>query len=142
MRPESIKLDEIKRDWFIVDAEGQNLGRLASKIAQVIRGKHKPNFTPHMLMGDFVVVINAEKVELTGNKETKKTYWRHSGYPGHHTEIDFALMKRTYPERIITNAVKGMLPHNRLGSQLNKALKVYAGPDHPHTAQQPQTLEL
>ncbi len=142
MRTESIKEKDIKRDWYLVDAEGKTLGRLASKVAQVIRGKHKPDYTPHMAMGDFVVVINAEKIAVTGNKEELKSYWRHSGYPGGQTDIGFAQMRKAYPERIIINAVKGMLPHNRLGRHLNNALKVYAGPDHPHTAQQPKSLEV
>ena len=140
METRSIRANEISREWFIVDAEGQTLGRLASEIAQIIRGKKKPFFTPHMDMGDFVVVINAEKVKVTGNKEKDKTYFRHSGYPGGVTQISLRKVRQDYPERIITNAVKGMLPHNRLGRQLLTHLKVYSGTDHPHSAQLPKTI--
>ena len=136
----SIRADEISREWFIVDAEGQTLGRLASEIAQIIRGKKKPFFTPHMDMGDFVVVVNAEKVKVTGNKEKDKTYFRHSGYPGGVTQISLRMVRQDFPERIITNAVKGMLPHNKLGRQLLTHLKVYSGTDHPHAAQLPKTI--
>ena len=140
METTSIRADEINREWFIVDAEGQTLGRLASEIAQIIRGKKKPFFTPHMDMGDFVVVVNAEKVKVTGNKEKDKNYFRHSGYPGGVTQISLRKIRQDYPERIITNAVKGMLPHNRLGRQLLTHLKVYSGTDHPHSAQLPKTI--
>ena len=140
METRSIRANEISRAWFIVDAEGQILGRLASEIAQIIRGKKKPFFTPHMDMGDFVVVVNAEKVKVTGNKEKDKTYFRHSGYPGGVTQISLRKVRQDYPERIITNAVKGMLPHNRLGRQLLTHLKVYSGTDHPHSAQLPKTI--
>ena len=140
METRSIRANEISREWFIVDAEGQTLGRLASEIAQIIRGKKKPYFTPHMDMGDFVVVVNAEKVKVTGNKEKDKTYFRHSGYPGGVTQISLRKVRQDYPERIITNAVKGMLPHNRLGRQLLTHLKVYSGTDHPHSAQLPKTI--
>ena len=140
METTSIRADEISREWFIVDAEGQTLGRLASEIAQIIRGKKKPFFTPHMDMGDFVVVVNAEKVKVTGNKEKDKTYFRHSGYPGGVTQISLRMVRQDFPGRIITNAVKGMLPHNRLGRQLLTHLKVYSGTDHPHAAQLPKTI--
>ena len=140
METTSIRANEITREWFIVDAEGQTLGRLASEIAQIIRGKKKPFFTPHMDMGDFVVVVNAEKVKVTGNKEKDKTYFRHSGYPGGVTQISLRMVRQDFPERIITNAVKGMLPHNRLGRQLLTHLKVYSGTDHPHAAQLPKTI--
>ena len=140
METRSIRANEISREWFIVDAEGQTLGRLASEIAQIIRGKKKSFFTPHMDMGDFVVVVNAEKVKVTGNKEKDKTYFRHSGYPGGVTQISLQKVRQDYPERIITNAVKGMLPHNRLGRQLLTHLKVYSGTDHPHSAQLPKTI--
>ena len=140
METRSIRANEISREWFIVDAEGQTLGRLASEIAQIIRGKKKPFFTPHMDMGDFVVVVNAEKVKVTGNKEKDKTYFHHSGYPGGVTQISLRKVRQDYPERIITNAVKGMLPHNRLGRQLLTHLKVYSGTDHPHSAQLPKTI--
>ena len=140
METTSICKNEINREWFIIDAEGQTLGRLASEIAQVIRGKNKPYFTPHMDMGDFVIIINAEKVKVTGNKEEDKSYFRHSGFPGGVTQISLKKVRQDYPERIITNAVKGMLPHNRLGRQLLTHLKVYAGSDHPHEAQLPKTI--
>ena len=140
METRSIRANEITREWFIVDAEGQTLGRLASEIAQIIRGKKKPFYTPHMDMGDFVVVVNAEKVKVTGNKEKDKTYFRHSGYPGGVTQISLRKIRQDYPERIITNAVKGMLPHNRLGRQLLTHLKVYSGTEHPHSAQLPKTI--
>ena len=142
MKTLSIKKDEIKRDWYIVDASNQNLGRLASNIAQIIRGKHKPFYTPNLDMGDFVVVINAEKITLSGNKKNQKEYWRHTGYPGGQKVVDFKTMQEKYPERIVSSAVKGMLPHNRLGRKLFNHLKVYAGSSHPHTSQQPKKLEF
>ena len=140
METTSIRVNEITRNWYIVDAHGQILGRLASEVAQIIRGKKKPFFTPHMDMGDFVVVINAEKVKVTGNKERDKSYFRHSGYPGGVTQINLRKVRQNFPEKIITNAVKGMLPHNRLGRKLLTHLKVYSGELHPHAAQQPQTI--
>ncbi len=140
METTSIRADEINREWFIVDAEGQTLGRLASEIAQIIRGKKKPFYTPHMDMGDFVVVVNAEKVKVTGNKEKDKSYFRHSGFPGGVTQISLQKVRQDFPERMVTNAVKGMLPHNRLGRQLLTHLKVYSGTDHPHSAQLPKTI--
>ena len=140
METTSIRADEINREWFIVDAEGQTLGRLASEIAQIIRGKKKPFYTPHMDMGDFFVVVNAEKVKVTGNKEKDKSYFRHSGFPGGVTQISLQKVRQDFPERIITNAVKGMLPHNRLGRQLLTHLKVYSGTEHPHGAQLPKTI--
>ena len=140
METTSIRADEINREWFIVDAEGQTLGRLASEIAQLIRGKKKPFYTPHLDMGDFVVVVNAEKVKVTGNKEKDKSYFRHSGYPGGVTQISLRKVRQDFPERIITNAVKGMLPHNRLGRRLLTHLKVYSGTEHPHAAQLPKTI--
>ena len=142
MKTLSIKKSDIEKDWWVADAEGQILGRFASKIAQVLRGKHKVNFTPHMDMGDCVVVINADKIQVTGKKETDKTYFRHTGYPGGGKETSLAEFRRNKPERIVENAVKGMLPHNRLGRSILSHLKVYAGVDHPHAAQQPQLLEL
>ena len=142
MKTLSIKKDQVKRDWHIVDASNQKLGRLASNIAQVIRGKHKPLYTPNIDMGDFVVVINADKVVLSGNKEEQKVYWKHSGFPGGQSETSYKMMKEKYPDRIIINAVKGMLPHNRLGRKLLGHLKVYAGNDHPHLSQQPQKMEF
>ena len=140
METRSIRANEISHEWFIVDAEGQTLGRLASEIAQIIRGKKKPFYTPHMDMGDFVVVVNAEKVKVTGNKEKDKSYFRHSGFPGGVTQISLQKVRQDFPERIITNAVKGMLPHNRLGRQLLTHLKVYSGTEHPHAAQLPKTI--
>lgn len=142
MITKTIKASEIQKDWYVADADGKILGRFASEIAQILRGKHKPNFSPNMDMGDFVVVINAEKVKVTGKKETDKIYFRHSGYPGGTTFTDLSHMRRTYPERIIENAVKGMLPKNKLGRAIMKHLKIYAGSEHPHTAQQPKELDI
>ena len=142
MKTLSIKKDQIKRDWFVVDATDKKLGRLASNIAQIIRGKHKPFFTPNLDMGDFVVVINAEKVILSGNKEEQKEYWRHTGYPGGQKSVTYKAMKEKYPERIISSAVKGMLPHNRLGRKLFNHLKIYTGGNHPHISQNPKVLEF
>ena len=140
METTSIRINEISRNWFIIDAENQTLGRLSSEIAQILRGKKKPFFTPHMDMGDFVIVINAEKVKVTGKKERNKTYFRHSGFPGGSTQVNLRKVRQDYPERIILNAVKGMLPHNRLGRKILTHLKVYQGELHPHSAQQPQTI--
>lgn len=142
MKTKTLKISEIEKDWWIADAESQILGRLASKVAQILRGKHKVNFVPHMDNGDCVVVINAEKIMVTGKKEEKKSYFRHTGYPGGVKTTSLALLRRTYPERIIENAVKGMLPHNKLGRRMLKHLKVYVGTDHPHSAQTPKTLEM
>ena len=142
MITKTIKASEIQKDWYVADAEGKILGRFASEIAQILRGKHKPNFSPNMDMGDFVIVINADKVKVSGNKEKDKTYFRHSGYPGGTTFTDFNHMRRTYPERIIENAVKGMLPKNKLGRAIMKHLKIYAGSNHPHSAQEPKQLEI
>ncbi len=131
-----------QRDWYVVDAEGKTLGRLASQIATVLRGKNKPDFTPHVDTGDFVVVVNAEKVHVTGNKREQKRYWRHSGYPGGIRSRTLNEMLDRQPEEVLRKAVKGMLPRNKLGrAQLTK-LKVYAGTDHPHAAQQPKELEI
>ncbi|MBE76989.1 MAG: 50S ribosomal protein L13 [Candidatus Marinimicrobia bacterium] len=142
MKTKTLKISEIKKNWWVADAESQVLGRLASKIAQILRGKHKVNFVPHMDNGDCVVVVNAEKVMVTGNKEQNKSYFRHTGYVGGVKMTSLADLRRTYPERIIEKAVKGMLPHNKLGRKMLGHLKVYAGPDHPHTAQDPKTLEI
>jgi large subunit ribosomal protein L13 len=133
-------LASLDRQWFVVDAADQTLGRLASEVAQVLRGKNKPTFTPHLDTGDFVVVINAEKVRVSGNKATQKVYKRHSGRPGGMKTETFSHLQARLPERIIETAVKGMLPHNSLGRQLFRKLKVYRGPNHPHAAQQPQIL--
>jgi large subunit ribosomal protein L13 len=136
------KVSEIERQWFVVDAEGQTLGRIATKIATLVRGKHKPTYTPHLDVGDYVIVINAEKVRLTGRKEEQKNYYRHSNYPGGLTTTSFRSMIEKHPERVIEFAVKGMLPGSTLAKQQLLKLKVYAGPNHPHAAQQPTTLEL
>lgn len=143
MKTYTQKKKEIEHRWFVVDAEGVVLGRLASQVAQIIRGKHKPTFTPHMDGGDYVVVINAEKVRLTGKKLQKKEYFRHTGYMGHERFTPVAKMLQTHPERVIEAAVYGMLPKSTLGKQtLRKKLKVYAGPDHPHAGQNPTPVEL
>ena len=142
MKTYSIKAEEIHKDWFVADADNKALGRLASKVAQILKGKHKPTYTPHMDMGDFVVVVNAEKIRVSGNKEMEKTYFSHSGYPGGTKEVDLYTMRRRFPERVIQNAVKGMLPHNRLGRQMMRNLKIYSGPDHPHSSQQPKVMEF
>ncbi len=136
------KKDQITRDWYLVDASGKNLGRLASMIASILLGKHKPTFTPGVKMGDFVIVVNAEKITVTGNKMTEKIYYRHSGYPGGLKAISLKDQLAKFPERVIRRAVWGMLPHNRYGRQVIKNLKIYSGPDHPHTAQQPKQLDL
>ena len=130
----------IKRNWFLVDAEGKNLGRLASEIANVLRGKNKPSFTPHLDTGDFVIVVNAEKIEVSGKKASQKLYRRHSGRPGGMKIEKFETLRDRIPERIIEQAVKGMLPHNSLGRQQFKKLKVYKGSEHPHDAQNPVLL--
>ena len=140
MKTKSLKSDEIRKDWYVANAEGKTLGRFASEVAKVLRGKHKPSFTPHMDMGDFVVIINAEKIRVTGNKEDAKHYFSHSGYPGGVKVVNLQEVRKKNPEKIIINAVKGMLPHNRLGRQLLTHLKVYSGELHPHAAQQPQTI--
>ena len=133
---------DIEREWFVVDATDQTLGRFASDIAQILRGKHKPTYAPHMDGGDFVVVINADKVAVTGNKALQKRYFRHSGYPGGLRELSFEQMLERFPERVIEGAVKGMLPKNKLGRKMAGKLKVYAGAEHPHGAQKPQPLEI
>ncbi len=136
------KVDQIERKWYLVDAEGQTLGRLATRIATILRGKNKPEYTPFMDVGDYVVVINAEKIVVTGNKEEAKLYRRHSGYPGGLKEVPYKTMMATFPERILEKAVRGMLPHNTLGRQMYRKLKAYAGSEHPHAAQQPEKLEI
>ena len=138
----SAKPSEVKRDWFVVDAEGKALGRLASEIASRLRGKHKPIYTPHIDTGDYIVVINAEKVAVTGNKFTDKMYYRHTGYVGNLKSISFDKLQAKAPERIIELAVKGMLPKGPLGRDMYRKLKVYAGTEHNHHAQQPQPLEV
>jgi len=135
------KKEEIKRAWILVDANDQNLGRLATRIATILLGKHKPEFTPGVEMGDFVVVVNAERITVTGNKMDDKMYYRHSRFPGGLKEINLRDQLKKHPERVIRSAVWGMLPHNRMGRKLLKCLKVYAGPNHPHDAQAPQPVE-
>ena len=142
MKTYSAKPNEVQQDWLLVDAEGQTLGRLATQIAHRLRGKHKPVFTPHVDTGDFIVVINAEKVKLTGKKIEDKKYYRHTGYPGGIRETSAEEMLATKPTDILTIAVRGMLPKNRLGRKMLTKLKVYTGKAHPHEAQQPQLLEL
>jgi large subunit ribosomal protein L13 len=142
VRTFTAKTAEIERDWYVVDAEGQTLGRLASRIAPIIKGKHKPIYTPHLDCGDYVIVINADKVRVTGQKMEQKFYYRHSGYPGGLKSISLRDQLATYPERVLQSAVKGMLPKNKLGRRMIKKLKVYAGDSHPHEAQQPKPLEL
>ena len=137
MRPQ-----DVERSWWVVDAENQTLGRLSTEIARRLRGKHKAEYTPHVDTGDYIVVINAEKVRLTGNKENNKVYWRHSEYPGGIKGTTAGKMRETHPERMIEIAVKGMLPKNPLGRAMYRKLKVYAGAEHPHAAQQPEILEL
>ncbi len=136
------KPEDFSRDWFVVDATDMVLGRLATQVAMRLRGKHKPVFTPHLDTGDFIVVVNADKVKLTGRKWDQKTYYRHSGYPGGITATVAKRLVQLKPEDLLRTAVRGMLPKNRLGRQLIKKLKVYAGPEHPHQAQQPQPLAL
>jgi large subunit ribosomal protein L13 len=138
----SAKPADIQRKWHVVDADGQVLGRLATNVATVLKGKNKAMYTPSMDTGDFVIVINAEKVALTGNKEQQKVYYHHSGYPGGLKETPYERLRETHPERIIMHAVRGMLPHNRLGRAMLRKLHVYAGPEHPHEAQKPEPLEI
>ena len=133
---------DIERQWFVVDAEGKTLGRLASQIAHILRGKHTPTYSPHMDLGDHIVVINAEKIRVTGRKAEQKVYYRHTGYPGGLRTTTYEDMLGKHPERILRIAVKGMLPNNILGRQMFKKLRVYAGPEHEHAAQQPQALSV
>ncbi len=133
---------EIEKKWYVVDASGKTLGRLSTVVADALRGKRKPIYTPHIDTGDFVVVVNAEKVVVTGNKAEQKMYWRHSGYPGGIKGESFASLRARRPEEIVRKAVRGMLPHNRLGRAQLRKLKIYAGPEHPHAAQHPEALEI
>lgn len=142
MKTYSAKPHEVDQKWLLVDAEGQTLGRMATTIATRLRGKHKPEYTPHIDTGDFVVVINADKVRVTGNKAKDKIYHSHSGFPGGLKSISFEKLLEKAPERVIKQAVKGMLPRNSLGRAMFKKLKVYAGAEHPHTAQQPESVHL
>lgn len=141
MKTYSQKASEIQRDWYVVDADGLTLGRLATQIATLLRGKHKPTFSPYIDGGDFVVVVNADKVVVTGRKVDQKMYYRHSGYPGGFKAIPYRRMMNSHPDRILRFAVKGMLPKTRLGRQQITKLKIYAGPTHPHAAQQPKVYE-
>ncbi len=142
MKTTITKPADVERTWYVVDADGQTLGRLAARVAAVLRGKHKPGFSPSVDCGDYVIVINADKIHVTGNKLDDKMYYRHSGYPGGLTELTLREQMKRYPSRPVELAVKGMLPKNKLGRQMIKKLKVYQGAEHPHQAQQPVPLEL
>ncbi len=142
MKTYSANAETVKREWFVIDATDKVLGRLSTEIAHRLRGKHKPEYTPHVDTGDYIVVINAEKVRVTGNKETDKMYHHHTGYIGSLKSVNLAKMRATHPDRIIKHSVKGMLPKNSLGRAMFKKLKVYAGSSHEHAAQQPQPLEI
>jgi len=142
MKTFSAKPAEVKRDWYVIDAEGKTLGRMASEIARRLRGKHKPEYTPHVDTGDYIIVINAEKVHVTGNKQQDKMYYHHTGYPGGIRSINFDKLIDHAPHRVIERAVKGMLPKNPLGRAMFRKLKIYAGPEHTHVAQQPKVLEI
>ena len=138
----SPKASEIQRDWYVVDAEGMVLGRLATEVARLLRGKHKPTFAPNVDGGDFVIVINADKVAISGDKLNNKMAYSHSGYPGGLRSRTIGELMQKHPDRVVEKAIVGMLPHNKLSRQIQKKLKVYAGPEHPHTAQQPVTYEI
>ena len=142
MKTEVPKLDQIEKKWFVIDADDQVLGRLATKAATLLRGKHKPMYTPHLDTGDHVIIINADKVRVTGRKPLQKKYTRYSGYPGGLRIQNLDHMMQTYPERVLKSAIKGMLPKNRLGRKIFKNLRIYAGADHPHQAQKPEVLSL
>ena len=142
MKTYAQKASEIQRDWYVVDAEGKTLGRLATAIADTLRGKRKPEYTPHIDTGDFVIIVNAEKVAVSGNKRDEKFVYRHSGYPGGLRKRTVGEMLEKHPDRLVEKAIKGMLPKNRLGRAQAKKLKVYAGPEHPHAAQQPTPWEI
>jgi len=142
MKTFSAKPAEVNRAWYVVDADGKTLGRLSSEIARRLRGKHKAEYTPHVDTGDYIIVVNAEKVRVTGNKEKDKIYYKHTGYIGNMKSVTLGKLRQTRPERIIQTAVKGMLPKNPLGRAMFRKLKVYAGPEHKHQAQQPVALEL
>lgn len=142
MKTKFAKKEDIDKKWFVVDAKGQILGRMATRIAMYLRGKHKPTFTPNVDTGDFVIVINADKIRVTGNKLEDKTYYRHTGYIGHIKSINLKTQMKKAPEKVIEDAVWGMLPKNRLGRAMFKKLKVYRGSEHPHSAQKPETIEI
>ena len=142
MKTFSAKPETVKRDWYVVDATGLTLGRLATEVASRLRGKHKPEYTPHVDTGDYIVIVNAEKIQVTGNKAQDKMYYSHTGFPGGLKSINFEKLNQRAPERIIEIAVKGMLPKNPLGRAMDRKMKVYAGANHPHAAQQPQELKI
>ena len=142
MKTTIAKADDITRKWYVVDANGMVLGRLASKVAQILRGKHKPIFSPHQDVGDFVVIINAEKIRVTGRKAQQKTYFRHTGYPGGGRFESYSDLLESKPQRILQHAIKGMLPKNRLGRKIIKKVKIYAGSEHPHLCQKPEALSV
>lgn len=142
IKTHAVKAREITRAWHVVDAEGKVLGRLASEVAQILRGKHKPIYSTHLDTGDFVVVVNAAKIRVTGNKETEKLYHRHSGYPGGHKSESLAHLRSRFPERVVEHAIKGMLPHNALGRKMYTKLRVYPGSTHPHGTHHPKPLEI
>jgi large subunit ribosomal protein L13 len=142
MKTFSAKPAEVQRDWYLVDASGKTLGRLASEVARRLRGKHKPEYTPHVDTGDYIVIVNAEKINVTGKKARDKKYYHHTGFPGGIRETDFQTLQGYKPERIVEFAVKGMMPSNPLGRDMLRKLKVYAGSEHPHSAQQPRTLDI
>ncbi len=142
MKTVSIREQDVERDWYVVDAQGKTLGRLATHVATVLRGKHKAIFTPHVDCGDYVVIVNAEKIHVTGRKMTQKKYYRYSGYPGGLREITLRDQLQKFPERVIQSAVRGMLPKNRLGREIVKKLKIYASSTHPHESQKPKQMEL
>ncbi len=142
MKTFSAKPAEVTREWFLIDAEGKTLGRLASEVAKRLRGKHKPEYTPHVDTGDYIVIVNAEKIRVSGKKLQQKIYYKHTGYVGHLRETTLEKMLQTKPERVIEFAVKGMLPKNSLGRDMFRKLKVYAGPEHAHASQQPKVLDI
>ena len=142
MRTYMAKAGEVQRKWYLIDADGKTLGRVATEVARILRGKHKPIYTPHVDTGDHVIVINAAKVKVTGKKYTDKLYYRHTGYPGGIKVTNFADLLRRKPEQVIEKAVWGMIPHNRLGRKVFKKLRVYPGPEHPHAAQKPEVWEI
>lgn len=142
MKTISVREQDVKHDWYVVDAQGQTLGRLASYVATILRGKHKPDYTPHVDCGDYVIIVNAEKIHVTGQKLSQKKYYRHSGYIGGLKEISLRDQLQKFPNRVLEAAVRGMLPKNRLGRRMFKKLKVYAGPNHPHQAQQPKAIDF
>lgn len=142
MRTYVHRAEDVRQEWYLIDAAGKTLGRLAVRVATLLQGKHRPSYSPHLHMGDFVIVVNAGKVVLTGVKRQQKVYYRHSGYFGGLKEIPFERMMATHPERVIRLAVRGMLPRNRLGRAMLRKLRIYAGPEHPHMAQQPRPVEL